>query len=239
MKSEPCPNDSASCLPHQSATRADAVIAFAERFAQGRLRRINTRRFSDAPCAAAERPCGGHSIRDPGEPLTDAVIRAVMDLDRSYLFIQGRRTGKTFNAAHAIIALLRAGKRVGVSSNSHKAINKLLSEWRSTRKRGLPFPRAKKATRRSRDRIQQHQHQHIFSSDDAGRSTGGGGTVFHFCREDQRELMTICSSMKRTGIARQSRRMGHRREHRPRRRSNAASTAGAGRASRRNRLFQP
>jgi len=30
--------------------------------------------------------------------------------------------------AGAIVALLRAGKRVGVSSNSHKAINKLLSE---------------------------------------------------------------------------------------------------------------
>ena len=52
-----------------------------------------------------------------------------MDLDHSYLFIQGPPgTGKTYNAAHAIDALLRAGKRVGVSSNSHKAINKLLGE---------------------------------------------------------------------------------------------------------------
>ena len=78
--------------------------------------------------------------------MTDAVIRAVMDLDHSYLFIQGPPgTGKTYTAAQAIIALLRAGKRVGVSSNSHKAINKLLLEVEKHAKTsGFPFQRGEK-----------------------------------------------------------------------------------------------
>jgi len=34
--------------------------------------------------------------------------------------------GKTYTASHAIVSLIAAGKRVGVASNSHKAINALL-----------------------------------------------------------------------------------------------------------------
>jgi predicted RecB family nuclease len=48
-------------------------------------------------------------------------------LDRSTLVVQGPPgTGKTFTGGHVIAALLAAGKRVGVTSNSHKAINNLL-----------------------------------------------------------------------------------------------------------------
>ncbi len=108
----------------------EAVIAFAERFVRGAneadqaLIDILMRR---PPRLKGRAP--GQPIRNPGEPLTDAVIRAVMDLDRSCLFIQGPPgTGKTYTAAQAVVALLRAGKRVGISSNSHKAVTKLLSE---------------------------------------------------------------------------------------------------------------
>jgi predicted RecB family nuclease len=55
--------------------------------------------------------------------VTDVATR----LDDSYLFVQGPPgSGKTFHGAHAIVALLRAGKRVGVTSNSHAAIHNLL-----------------------------------------------------------------------------------------------------------------
>jgi uncharacterized protein len=71
---------------------------------------------------------------EPGMPIvgTDAVpleaaISAVERLDSSYLFIQGPPgTGKTYTGSHLIASLLKAGKRVAVSSNSHKAINNLL-----------------------------------------------------------------------------------------------------------------
>jgi len=48
-------------------------------------------------------------------------------LDRSVLIVQGPPgTGKTYTGAHVIAALLADGKRIGVTSNSHKAINNLL-----------------------------------------------------------------------------------------------------------------
>ncbi|NLF95994.1 MAG: TM0106 family RecB-like putative nuclease [Candidatus Riflebacteria bacterium] len=55
------------------------------------------------------------------------VLKTVSSLQNSVLFIQGPPgCGKTFHSAQIILALLKAGKRVGVSSNSHKAIINLL-----------------------------------------------------------------------------------------------------------------
>src|SRR5690606_27026093 len=66
-------------------------------------------------------------IRRPGEPLGDAFLRAVRDLDGSLLCVQGPPgAGKTSESARVICALLRAGKRVGIASNSHKAIANLM-----------------------------------------------------------------------------------------------------------------
>jgi predicted RecB family nuclease len=51
------------------------------------------------------------------------------ELQQSYLFIQGPPgSGKTYTGAKVIIELIKAGSRVGVSANSHKAINNLLAE---------------------------------------------------------------------------------------------------------------
>lgn len=55
------------------------------------------------------------------------IIEAIENLDSSYLFVQGPPgAGKTYTGSHVIVALLKKGCRVGVSSNSHKAINNLL-----------------------------------------------------------------------------------------------------------------
>lgn len=169
----------------------DAVIAFAERFAQGpglpdqALVDILTRRAPRLEGRAA-----GQAIRAPDEPLTDAVIRAVTGLDHSYLFIQGPPgTGKTYTAALAIIALLRAGKRVGVSSNSHKAINRLLSEVEDRAEdANFRFRGAKKGNKDDPETYFDSLNiATITKSEDAARDRRlVGGTVFHFSREDQR-----------------------------------------------------
>lgn len=65
--------------------------------------------------------------RVSGEPELMEVTEVARRLNHSYLFVQGPPgSGKTFNGAHAIVALLRSGKRVGVTSNSHVAIHNLL-----------------------------------------------------------------------------------------------------------------
>ncbi len=63
---------------------------------------------------------------DPALRLLE-VIKAVRSLDNSYLTIQGPPgSGKTYTAKHLIADLLKQGKKIGISSNSHKAINHLL-----------------------------------------------------------------------------------------------------------------
>lgn len=57
------------------------------------------------------------------------------DVVASVLPIQGPPgTGKTYVASHANLALARRGRRVAVTSNSHKAIDNLLCAARSNRK---------------------------------------------------------------------------------------------------------
>lgn len=70
----------------------------------------------------------GAAILAGGADLIDEAMAAIDAMDRSYLFIQGPPgAGKTFTGSHLIVHLLTQGKRVGVTSNSHKAINNLLA----------------------------------------------------------------------------------------------------------------
>lgn len=57
----------------------------------------------------------------------EQIIEAIVNLDSSYLPIQGPPgAGKTFTGKHVIAHLLKSGAKIGISSNSHKAINNLL-----------------------------------------------------------------------------------------------------------------
>ena len=74
----------------------------------------------------------GHAAGTPllaaGEDPVAGCVRVVRALEESVLCVQGPPgTGKTHTAAHAIAALLADGRRVGVTSNSHKAIQNLLA----------------------------------------------------------------------------------------------------------------
>ena len=64
--------------------------------------------------------------KDPNQKLKE-VITAVQNLENSYLTIQGPPgSGKTHIGKHVIAELVKSGAKVGISSNSHKAINNLL-----------------------------------------------------------------------------------------------------------------
>jgi predicted RecB family nuclease len=69
----------------------------------------------------------GGPLRLPDEQAREAACRLVLQLDHSVLAIQGPPgSGKTRTAAYMICALLEAGKRVGITANSHKVIGNLL-----------------------------------------------------------------------------------------------------------------
>jgi predicted RecB family nuclease len=70
----------------------------------------------------------GASLMPEGPQSLDAIKQVIRNLDETVLFIQGPPgTGKTYTGSHVILDLLQAGKRVGISSNSHHAINNLLA----------------------------------------------------------------------------------------------------------------
>jgi len=70
----------------------------------------------------------GRVLLQTEDPLT-AAIDAVGKMDDTTLCFQGPPgSGKTYSGARVILSLLKRGKRVGVSANSHKAICNLMSE---------------------------------------------------------------------------------------------------------------
>jgi hypothetical protein len=61
------------------------------------------------------------------DPTVEQMCAAALALDRSHLVVQGPPgTGKTHRAARMIVAAMRAGRRVGVTAQSHAAVQNLL-----------------------------------------------------------------------------------------------------------------
>ena len=71
----------------------------------------------------------GAPLAHDGEDAQDAARRLVQTLDESYLAVQGPPgSGKSTVGAEMIVDLVEAGKRVGVTANSHKVIGELLEK---------------------------------------------------------------------------------------------------------------
>ncbi|MFH1475028.1 MAG: TM0106 family RecB-like putative nuclease, partial [Chloroflexota bacterium] len=69
----------------------------------------------------------GSPLRASDESSLAAAVRIALALDGSTLAIQGPPgTGKTYTGAQMILALVAAGKTVGVTANSHKVIGNVL-----------------------------------------------------------------------------------------------------------------
>lgn len=70
----------------------------------------------------------GEKLIDESKDITEESIKVIKQMNKTCLSIQGPPgTGKTYNSAKIIIELMKEGKKVGVSSNSHEAIKTLLS----------------------------------------------------------------------------------------------------------------
>jgi uncharacterized protein len=161
---------------------ATSVAAGDRRFAavESILRREFPRIVSQAP---------GAPILRQGEVALAGAIRAVSELDGSHLFIQGPPgTGKTWTTSRVAVALMRAGRRVGVASLSHKAINNLLEGIEAAaREEDFSFSGVKKATAGKPE--QAFDGEFITTVTDNKAVTEDydliAGTVFLLAREDQ------------------------------------------------------
>ena len=110
---EPLPRGLTPGKPVEDWVKRDALLRFVRAYAEG---------LDAYPALSALLERRPPDVRLDGEP-----VEAAPSLGQSYLFVQGPPgSGKTWQGAKMAIALLRAGKRVGVTSLSHKAINNLL-----------------------------------------------------------------------------------------------------------------
>jgi uncharacterized protein len=131
--SEPLPRALIPGQPIMDREQRGALARLARSYLEGRA--------CPAPTAVLER-------RLPRARLDLPPVEAVSTVENSYLFLQGPPgSGKTWQGAKMAVALMRDGKRVGVTSLSHKAINKLLEEIeREAREQGFVFRGRKKST---------------------------------------------------------------------------------------------
>jgi uncharacterized protein len=131
---------------------------------------------------------GGPLVR-PGESLMEAATLRCLALDDSLLFVQGPPgTGKTHTSAHVILALVQAGKRIGIASNSHKAINNLLAKIEEVAAaEGISFRGIKKCSTNDPDSF---LNGNVFTDtvDNSDVEMGGwdviGGTAYLFSRPE-------------------------------------------------------
>jgi predicted RecB family nuclease len=115
------------------------------------------------------------------------IIHAVVNLDSSYLTLQGPPgAGKTHTGKHIIAELVQQGKKIGISSNSHKAINNLLVGVASyCQAQGIHVQCF--CTKETGDEIADNQITVIDNKSIQDHLTSGcvvGTTAWGFCREE-------------------------------------------------------
>jgi uncharacterized protein len=81
----------------------------------------------------------GAPLQADGDDPVQVAVRVATALDESTLPIQGPPgSGKTYTGAQMVVALVAAGRKVGVTANSHKVIGHLLDEIaKEARERGV------------------------------------------------------------------------------------------------------
>lgn len=132
---------------------------------------------------------GAVIVSDPTD--LNRLSDSVRGLENSYLFVQGPPgAGKTYSGSHLIAALLAAGKRVGVTAISHKAINNLLEAVEKVAsEENLEFRGLKKMSGESsafRSNLPRALIENAPGNDALNEPEIRlvAGTSFYFCREE-------------------------------------------------------
>ncbi len=154
-----------------------------------------SKRLHAPPTALLNRVPPTIPLQNAGESPLNAAIRMTRSMSGGCLVIQGPPgTGKTFTAASVITSLLNAGKRVGVTSNSHKAIVNLLAACaEAARKSGSSFRGIKVGGEAAGALFESNPDlRHIESSSDARAdyTTGvAAGTAWLFTRPEWKDAL--------------------------------------------------
>ncbi|WIA54155.1 TM0106 family RecB-like putative nuclease [Sphingobium sp. WTD-1] len=173
--------------PIANATLRNAVAAVTEHIIQdtGRASAVEQLLTRSPPVFRSGSRTAG--IIDPNCDLSSQTSAAIADMNGTTLAIQGPPgTGKTYVSALSIVDLIRVGKRVAVSSNSHKAIGNLLEAIADrAANEGIECRVVQKANDDGDD--DSHPGITLVQSNDSpeiGTADVMGATAWHFARYD-------------------------------------------------------
>ncbi len=134
--------------PIASAALIDAVYRFADSaLAQdGKYLALRDLLLREPPRLTGR--AAGQPVIGPGQDLVQGSIEAALAMDHTCLYVQGPPgSGKTYTGSRTILSLLATGWRVGITSNSHKAINHLLAGvMKEAAAKGVEIHAVKKCT---------------------------------------------------------------------------------------------
>ena len=135
-------------LPIGADGLVDALYRFADSSIAGDGRYAALERMLKREAPRLKGHAAGRPIVVPGADPIEGCLAAVEALDASHLYVQGPPgAGKTRTGSHMIVHLLAQGRRIGITSNSHKAIDHLLAAvMKLAEAKGLPIRAVKKAT---------------------------------------------------------------------------------------------
>jgi uncharacterized protein len=175
--------------PIDSTVIADAIRRFADSLLSGQGTYPAAQQFLTRERPRLRGREAGSSIVEDEKELVEASIQAAKLLDNSCLYVQGPPgAGKTYTGSRMIAALLAEGHRVGVMSNSHKAINHLMAgALRATREAGIQVRAVKKATSGNQETELQEEGlvvHNVYRNDDVWADQECnliGGTAWLFC----------------------------------------------------------
>ncbi len=137
------------------------------------------------------------TVLHDGEVSLERLTQQVAGLEASALFVQGPPgSGKTWTAARVIVALIKAGVRVGVAATSHKAIHKVLDDIEDAAGSSVRFRGLKKSTGDNPD--SRYESARIESSTDNTAFLGDrkehqllAGTPWLWSRQDMRDAVDV------------------------------------------------
>jgi len=171
----------------------EAIYRFADGILEKKKAYSAIRTLLDRDLPKVEGMAKGQPLIEDGKDVLVGAIDVVSRLQKSCLFIQGPPgSGKTHISAKIIVDLIRQGRKVGVASNTHKAINNLLSKVEKTaEEKGVRFRGIKKSTAGNEDSffhgnmiLDVTNNDHVDLSVDLI-----AGTAWLFAREDMDQAL--------------------------------------------------
>jgi predicted RecB family nuclease len=174
---------------------ADSLLRIGEHVAQRGIPGTGALQAARDLLARAAPRLNGKALKIDGETTLDAAVRIASHLESGVLPIQGPPgAGKTYTSARMICELVRRGKRVGITANSHKVIRNVVDATiRASEELGIELTCCVKADDAEDDRprlVFADSNERFFQSF-GSRSQVGGGTAWLWARQDAFELLDV------------------------------------------------